>query len=64
MNCIVSNVITVLSEDNWCEIIQYLSDDAQIVYNLSCVSLLCMLLFAIDVFLCTKNFISELLHIY
>lgn len=38
MNCIVSNVITVLSEDNWCEIIQYLSDDAQIVYNLSCVS--------------------------
>jgi hypothetical protein len=32
--------------------------------NLSCVSLLCMLLFAIDLFLCKKNFISELLHIY
>jgi hypothetical protein len=37
MNLVVPT-ITVLLDDNWCEIIQYLSDDAQIVYNLSCVT--------------------------
>ena len=37
MNCFIPNIITVLSEDNWREIIKYLTDDAQTVYNLNCV---------------------------